>query len=135
MEFAAGGDVEVHAFLMGEAGHRPAQERLRGVGDTVAECLDRLAAAITEMLLVVDENRGAELLSELKRVAPSDVEHAVDDLGRVGQQAGGQRTHGYIASGAETPSSCRAIWRPTWLAATSARRAWVSSGAMASLMT
>ena len=135
MEFATGCDVEVHAFLMGEAGHRPAQKRLRGVGDTIAECLDRLTAAITEMLFVVDENRGAELLSKLKRVAPSDVEHAVDDLGRVGQQAGGQRTHGYIASGAETPSSCRAIWRPTWLAATSARRAWVSSGAMASLMT
>ena len=82
---------------------------LGGAVIAFAEGLDRLAAAITEMLLVVDENRGSELLRKLKGVASSDVEHAVDDLGRVGQQAGGQRTHGYIASGAETPSSCRAI--------------------------
>ena len=98
------------AFTLDQGAHT---DRYQGIvaleGDTIAECLDRLTTAITEMLLVVDENRGAELLSKLKRVAPSDVEHAVDDLGRVGQQAGGQRTHDYIDSGAETPSSCRAF--------------------------
>jgi hypothetical protein len=61
VQLAAGGDVEVHALLVGEAGHRPAQERLGGVGDAVAERVDRLAAAGRAGGLVVDEQRRAEL--------------------------------------------------------------------------
>ena len=91
----------------------------------VAECLDRLAAAITEMLLVVDENRGSELLCKLKGVAPSDVEHAVMTSAESGNRrvGSGRKLHRLRGGDTEQPQGDR---RPTWLAATSARRAGVS---------
>ena len=138
MKFAAGGDVEVHALLVSEAGHRCAQERLGGVGDAVTEGLDGLAATVAQVLFVVDEDGRAELGGEIERVAATDVEHTLDDLGGLGRPPRKGRMSGspdHIDSGAETPSRFRAIWRPTWLAATKARRAWVSSGATPSPIT
>jgi hypothetical protein len=71
-----------------EPGHGPTQERLRGVDGTVrAEHVDRGGAARTEVGLVVDEDRGAELCGQLHHVAAPEVEASVlVDGGRVGQQ-------------------------------------------------
>ena len=77
MELAAGGHVEAHALLVGEAGHGPAQERLGGVGHPVAPRRHRLATAPAEMLLVVDEQRRAVPLGEVEEVDATDPEVAV----------------------------------------------------------
>ncbi len=57
VELAAGGDVEAHALLVGQAGHGHAQERLGGVGHAVAPGRHRLAAGGAQVGLVVDEQR------------------------------------------------------------------------------
>ena len=72
-----GRDVEPHALLVGQPGHRQAQEGLGGVGDAVAPGRDRLAAARPEVVLVVDEQRRAELLGQLEDVDAADVEVAL----------------------------------------------------------
>ena len=77
VELAAGRDVEVHTLLVGEPGHGPAQEGLRGVGDTVAPGRHRLPAGVAQMVLVVDEERRAELLGQLEEVDATDVEVAL----------------------------------------------------------
>ena len=89
VQLAAGGDVEQQPLLVGEPGHRPAQERLGGVHDTAAaERRDRLAAAGAQVRLVVDEQRRAELVGEVGERATADAQPAVvTDRGRVGQQA------------------------------------------------
>ena len=74
MELAAGRDVEVHALLVGQPGHGPAQEGLGGVGDTFAPGGDGLPAGVAQVVLVVDEERGAELLRQLQEVDPADAE-------------------------------------------------------------
>ena len=51
IQLATGGDVEQHPLLVGEPGHRLAQERLRRVDDVlVAERVDGLAAAVAQVL-------------------------------------------------------------------------------------
>ena len=88
VQLAAGGDVEVHALLVDEPGHRQAQERLAGVAHAVAERGDGLAAPRTQVVLVVDEQRRAELGDQVGGRAPADGQPAVvADAGRVGQQA------------------------------------------------
>ena len=62
VQLAAGGHVEQHALLVGQAGHGQAQERLGRVDGAVgAERGDRLAAAGPQVGLVVDEQRRAVL--------------------------------------------------------------------------
>ena len=105
VQLAAGGDVEVHALLVGEAGHGQAQERLGGVGDAVAEGGDRLAAAGPQVGLVVDEQRRAVLARPGRATSQPPMRQApvVADRGGVGQQVARQRPGhrpAYIASGA-----------------------------------
>ena len=134
MEFAARRHIEVHTLLVGQLRHRRAEERLRGVGDAVAEDRHGVPAAIAQMLLVVDEQRRAELGGEVDDVAAADVEAPVDDVGRVGQEAEGKRLHdgAYIDSGALTPSRSRPTPRPMRVASTSHMRAWRTGSSMSS---
>ena len=74
VELATGGDIEAHALLMDQPGHGPAQERLGGVGDAVAPGGDRVAAGVAQVVLVVDEQRRAELFGQLEEVDAADVE-------------------------------------------------------------
>ncbi len=76
MQLAAGRHVQVHALLVHQTGHGAAQEGFRGIGDTVAPGGDRLAAGLTQMILVVDEERGPELLDELQQVDAADMQVA-----------------------------------------------------------
>ena len=93
MELAAGGHVDVHALLMREAGHGQAQEGLAGVGHTVAEGGHGLPAAGTEVGLVVDEQRRAELGRQVTEIETTDAEAAVcTDLRAVGQEPSRDRT-------------------------------------------
>ena len=77
MELATGRHVEVHALLVGEARHCTAQEGLGGVGDAVTPRGHGLTAGLAQMILVVDEERGAELLDELQQIDAADVEVAL----------------------------------------------------------
>ena len=87
-------DVEVHALLVREPGHRPAQERLGRVGHAVPERGDRLPAARPQVRLVVDEERRAVLVGQRVQVAPPDQQLPVrPDLGRVRQQPPRQHAH------------------------------------------
>ena len=74
---------------MGESGHGQAEEGLGGVDDVaVAERRDRLPAAGPEVVLVVDEQRRAELAGQVEGVAAADEQlAAASDRGVVGQQA------------------------------------------------
>ena len=73
VQFAAGGDVEQHPFVVGQAGHRPAEERLGGVHrPSMTERCDRFAATNPQLLFVVDEHRRAELGRDGRDVAPAD---------------------------------------------------------------
>ena len=112
VELAAGGHVEVHPLLVGEARHRQAEERLGGVGDPVTERGHRLAAAGPEVGLVVDEQGRAEALGQLEHVAPADAEPSVvADGRRVGQQLARQRAgHGATSPRARTPRAGRGRW-------------------------
>ena len=128
MQLAAGGDVEVHALLVGEARHGDAEEGLGRVGDATGEGGDGLAAAVAQVLLVVHEERCAELVGDVEQVAPTDREPTVvADDGVVGEQVAGKRRRHHICSGADTPSRSSPIDRPMRADSTSHRRAWVSS--------
>ena len=72
MELARGRDVEGHALIVGQPGHGPTEEGLGGVGHAVSPGLDRLAAASPQVRLVVDEERGAELLGRIDEVHGPD---------------------------------------------------------------
>ncbi len=50
------------------------RKALRGVGDAVAPRRDRLTAGMAQVILVVDEERCAELLHQLEQVDAADVE-------------------------------------------------------------
>jgi hypothetical protein len=122
VQLATGGDIEVHPLLVGQLGHREAQERLRGVGHAVAEGIDGLPAPSPQVGLVVDEQGRAEPLGQLDQVAPADGEPAVGgDHGGVRQQRPRQRprAHGYaatLAAGALTspPERRRRAGRGRW---------------------
>ena len=132
VELAASGDVEVHALVVRQAGHRETEERLGCVGDAVAERGERLAAARSEVGLVVDEQRGAVLARQVEQVGAPHRQPArarVDHRG-VGQEVPGDgavHADPHIDSGAPAPSSCSPIVRPTRAASTSHSRACVSS--------
>ena len=86
---AAAGDVEQHPLLVREARHRHAQERLGRVDRVLmAERVDRLAAAVAEVLLVVDEQRRAVLGGELGDGEAADRQPAVGGDGRRCRAAG-----------------------------------------------
>ena len=115
VELAAGGHVEVQPLLVGEAGHRPAEERLRGVGGAVGERVDGLPAPGPQVRLVVDEQRRAELGRRARAVEqppiasqPSSPTAAVSGSRCRGQRAG-HCTAQSIRSGADTPSRSRPI--------------------------
>ena len=129
MQLAAGGDVEVHALLVGEPGHGHAQERLGGVGDAVGERGHGLAAAGPEVVLVVDEQRRAELAGHVEQVAAADRQAAVvADGGVVGQQVERQSARPrHMRSGADTPSRSSPMAKPIRADSTSHSRAWVRS--------
>ena len=76
MELATGRHVEVHALLVGQPGHGPAQKGLGGVGDAVAPGRDRIAAGLAQMVLVVHEERSAELLDQLEQIDAAHVQVA-----------------------------------------------------------
>ncbi|TPW13350.1 MAG: hypothetical protein FD127_2080 [Acidimicrobiaceae bacterium] len=81
---AATGHVEEHALLVRQAGHRLAEERLGRVHrPLVAERVDRLAAPMAKVRLVVDEQRRAVLGGELGDRGSSDAQ------GPVGRDRGG----------------------------------------------
>ena len=84
----AGRDVERHLLLDGQRGHRLAQEGLGRVGDAIPETRNGLAAPRAQVVLVVDEDRCADLLRELQEVDPANAQVTVTgDCGRVGKQA------------------------------------------------
>ena len=117
-QLAAGGHVEVHALLVGEPGHGPAQERLGGVGDAVAERGDRLAAAGPQVRLVVDEQRRAELVRPARATShAADAEPPVGaDRRGVGQQAAAAAARPRVAltstRARDTPSRSRPMASP-----------------------
>ncbi len=127
VDLTPGGHVEVHALLVGEAGHGLAQKGLGGVGHALAEGGSSLATAAPQVELVVHEEGRAELVGQRQEIAPADRQPPVRvDLGRVGQQAERERAH--IDSGAATPSRSSPTTRPTRAASTSASRASVRAG-------
>ena len=139
MELAAGGDVEVEPLLVGQAGHRPAQERLRRVGGAVGEGGGGLPAAGPQVRLVVDEQRRAELGDEVLRWSSRRSRATRRRRRRRCPAAGPTAAAGHRArstlrgpapsgSGADTPSRSSPMARPTRAASTSHSRAWVSSG-------
>ena len=77
MELATGRDVEVHALLVGQPGHGPAEEGLGGVGDAVPPGRHGVPAGTAQVVLVVDEQRGPELLGQFQEVDAADVEVAL----------------------------------------------------------
>ena len=73
VQLATGRDVEPHPLVVGEPGHRLAQERLRGVDRPLrAERRDGLATPVADVLLVVHEQRRAEFGGEVADRAPAD---------------------------------------------------------------
>jgi len=135
VKLAACGYVDTHALLVSEAGHCFAQERLRRIGDSGTESTDSLATTLAQVLLVVDEQRRAELGRELVGAHATNGEHAVfGHCCMVGQKREQYRSsHGsYIESGADTPSRVRPATSPMRADSTSERRAWVRSGATSS---
>ena len=152
VELASGGHVEPEALGMHESGHRPAEERLGGVDDVArSERPDRLPATVPEVVLVVDEQRRAELGRQVTDPDAADLEMSVvGDGGRVGKQrersasitavrdlaclchsvtllACGHSVTllacGHIESGAETPSRSSPLRSPTPAASASHHRA------------
>ena len=80
-QLAAGGHVERQVLLGHELAHRAAAERLAGVDDLVqvgerAEGRVIGAALVAQRLLVVDEQRRAELVRQVDDVAAADLEVA-----------------------------------------------------------
>ena len=71
VELPARRDVELHALLVGQTGHGPAQEGLGGIGHPVAPGVDGLPAGAAQVVLVVDEERRAELGRQVQQVDPA----------------------------------------------------------------
>ncbi len=93
VQLPARGHVEQQPLLMGQPGHGDAQERLRGIDDVAgAEGGNRLAGAGSDVILVVNEERGAVLCSQREGVAATDLEGAsTGEARRIGQQHEGDR--------------------------------------------
>ena len=95
-QLAAGGDVQREVLLGDQLAHRAAAERLAGVDDLVevgARAEGRVvgAALVAQRLLVVDEQRRAELARQVHHVAAADLEVAggvVDGGVRVDERVG-----------------------------------------------
>ena len=94
MQLARGRHVDAHALLVGEARHGLAEERLRRVRHAVAEGRDRGAGSGPQVVLVVDEQRRAELGGQIEHVETRDTEATVGVDGRVRRQkVSGKRRH------------------------------------------
>ena len=151
-EFAAAAHVQRQAFLVDPAGDLGAQERLGRVADVLAAAERRgdLAAARPEVVLVDDEDRGAELVGDVGDLHTGDRHNTVvaangvarPHIRRERQQlirrlrtwrgayvvdflgvpgTGGMRVH--IRSGAVTPRMPRPFsmtWRVAWHSASRA---------------
>ncbi len=73
VQLAAGGDVEVQAFLLDEFGHGDAEKRLARVGHRVGtEGVAVFAAAEAQLVFAVDVERRAEEVGELLDVAAAE---------------------------------------------------------------
>ena len=66
VQLAPGRHIEVHALFIGQPGHGAAEERLSGVGDSLPPGRDGGPAGLTQVVLVVDEQRCAELGSQVE---------------------------------------------------------------------
>ena len=87
VELAAAGHVEAEAFLVDQPGHGPAEERLGGVDGVGSERFGGFPASGSEVIFVVDEERGAELPGQLGRLTTADEELPVGpDGGVVGEE-------------------------------------------------
>ena len=130
VQLAARGHVEVHALLVGQPGHGHAQERLGRVGHAVAEGGHRLAAAGPQVVLVVDEQRRAELGGQVERGRSPPMLSRPSSPDRRRCRAGAPARERALtsSSGALTPSRSSPMARPIRAASTSHSRAWVSSG-------
>ena len=112
VQLAAGGDVEVHALLVGQPGHGPAEEGLGGVGHPVAPGRDRLPTGAAQMVLVVDEEGRAELGGEVEEVDAPDPEVPVlAHFGRVRQEMTLDRCGRDVVIGARAGAARMARWR------------------------
>ena len=131
VQLAAGRHVEDHALLERQLRHGAAQERLRRVRDPVGKRGDRLATTCPQVLLVVDEQRRAELVRESRRSSsrrsPASRRRrprrcrAAAVAARAGSRAA-------TSTPAPTHRAGRGRWRGRSRAdSTSQRRAWVSS--------
>ncbi len=103
VEFPARGDVEQQALVVRELCHRPAQERLGRIDDPlVSERGDGFTTPRSQMGLVVDEQRRAELLGEFLHRASADREHpVVPDGRRVRQQPTTVRPPSHLLRGVD----------------------------------
>ncbi len=120
MHLAARSHVEMHALLVGEQGHGPAEKGLGGVGHALAPGRNGFSAGPAQVILVVDEERGAELLGQLEDVDAADMEMAIAvHLGRTRQQMPLQWRGGHVVVdghesrlGQHSSRSRRRRWNP-----------------------
>ena len=137
-ELTTGGHVYVHALLVGEPGHGPAEERLARICHPATEGGHCLAAPRPEVRLVVDEQGRAELVRQGHEVATPDRRTTAPVDGRgVGQEVRWERpghqasvspagtSSRHITSGAPTPRRSSATTNPTRAASTNHSLAWV----------
>ncbi len=112
VELPAGGDVEVHALLVGQSGHGAAEEGLGGVGHTVTPGGGRLPAGTAQVVLVIDEQRRTELGRQVEQV---DVPHpevpVLTHLGRVRQEVTLDGRRGDVVVGGRRGRGCGGRWR------------------------
>ena len=76
MELSPAGHVDTETLLVGQAGHGPAEEGLGGVDGARAEGGIGLGTTGPKVVLVVDEEGGAELVGQVEGVAAPDEELA-----------------------------------------------------------
>ena len=86
VHLAAGGNVEIHPFVMGESCHGRREKRLGRVCNPVAERHHRFTAPQPKLLLVVDEQWSPVFRSEFEHVDGADGESPDDNGGRVGEK-------------------------------------------------
>ena len=101
VDLARGGYVDAQPFLVRDACHRLAQERLGRVGGSAVPRRRRLPAAGSQVFFVVDEQRRAVLPRKVEKIDAADAQSAVvaDPRGER-EQIARQRVH---------PGECKAL--------------------------